>query len=183
MREEKAEREGQKIPVARIGKSVGLRGDLRLNLLSDFPEQFRKGARFSSDRGDLTVASYNPERGTIRFEGVDNVDDAKRLTNAYLYTTKEAGEAACRLKEGEYFWYQIIGMDVVDAPDTRLGSVRDIERLAGTDYLVVDTDEALVREGAPASFLVPYIDRYVDRVDLEEGRVITRHARDILDAS
>jgi len=183
MKEERAERGGQKIPVARIGKSVGLRGDLRLNLLSDFPEQFRKGARFMSERGELTVASYNPQRGTVRFEGVNDVDAAKRLTNAYLYTTKEAGEAACRLKEGEYFWYQIIGLDVVDSTGEKLGKVRDIERLAGTDYLVVETDAGLVEKGAAKSFLIPYIDRYIDKVDLNEGIVGTKDARDILDAS
>jgi 16S rRNA processing protein RimM len=172
-----------RIPVARIGKSVGLRGDMRLNLLTDFPEQFKKGAVFMSDRGDLTVASYNPARGTVRFEGVDDVDAAKRLTNAYLYTTKEAGEKACHLGEGEYFWYQLFGLEVVDDDGTPLGRVREIDRLAGTDYLVVDTDAALVGKGKAKSFLIPYIDRYVDRVDLEGKRLFVRGGGAILDAS
>ncbi len=171
-----------RVPVARIGKTVGLHGDLRLNLLCDFPEQFKKGATFMSDRGDLTIRAYNGERGTIRFEGIDNVDDAKPLTNAYLYTTKEAGEAACRLEEGEYFWYQIIGLDVEDAGE-RLGRVKEIERMAGTDYLVIETDGALVDRGAAKSFLIPYIDRYIDHVDLEGKKVVTRDAKAILEAS
>ena len=171
-----------RLPVARIGKTVGLHGDLRLNLLCDFPEQFKKGATFMSDRGDLTIRSYNAGRGTVRFEGIDNVDDAKRLTNAYLYTTKEAGETACRLKEGEYFWYQIIGLDVVDG-DERLGRVKEIERMAGTDYLVVETDGELVEKGSVKSFLIPFIDRYIDRVDLEAKKVLTKGAKAILDAS
>ncbi len=173
----------EKIPVARLGKTVGLRGDMRLNLLSDFPEQFRKGARFMSDRGDLTVASYDAKRGTVRFEGVDDVDAAKRLTNAFLYTTRAQSEASCNLKEGEYFWYQILGMEVVEPSGEILGRVRDIERLAGTDYLVVDTAHALVEEGKAKRFLIPFIDRYVDRVELEHKRVHTRDAKEILDAS
>ena len=175
-------KEPEKLPVARIGKTVGLRGDLRLNLLTDFPEQFRKGARFMSDRGDLTVRAYNPARGTVRFEGIDDVEEAKKLTNAYLYTTKAAGEAACDLKEGEYFWYQIIALSVEEEGET-LGRVGDIERLAGTDYMVVETAPALVEAGAPKSFLIPFIDRYVDRVDLERKKVLTRGARAILEAS
>ena len=172
----------EKIPVARLGKTVGLRGEMRLNLLSDFPEQFKKGAVFMSDRGDLTVAAYNPSRGTIRFEGVDDIDTAKRLTNAYLYTTKEAGEKACHLGKDEYFWYQIIGLDVFDG-DRRLGRVKEIERLAGTDYLVVDTDESLIEKGRASSFLIPYIDRYVDRVDLDGKKLLTKGAEAILEAS
>ncbi|SFP94298.1 ribosome maturation factor RimM [Hydrogenimonas thermophila] len=172
----------EKLPIARIGKTVGLRGDLRLNLLSDFPEQFKKGATFMSDRGDLTVSSFNAERGTIRFEGIDNIDDAKRLTNAYLYTTKEATEEACKLNEGEYFWYQIIGLEVDDNGNL-LGKVEEIERLAGTDYLLVKTDPALVEDGFAKSFLVPYVERYIDRVDLQEGKVFTTGAKVILEAS
>ena len=172
----------EKLPVARIGKAVGLRGDLRLNLLSDFPEQFKKGATFFSDRGELTIGAFNADRGIVRFEGIDNVDDARRLTNAYLYTTKEVTEAVCKLEEGEYFWYQIIGLDVEDAGEL-LGKVKEIERLAGTDYLVVKTAPSLVESGAAKSFLIPYIDRYVDRVDLEGGKVVTTGARAILDAS
>lgn len=171
-----------RLPVARIGKTVGLRGDLRLNLLCDFPEQFKKGATFMSDRGDLTIRSYNAERGTVRFEGFDTVDDAKSLTNAYLYTTKEMGEAACKLKKDEYFWYQIIGLDVEDSGEL-LGSVNEIERLAGTDYLVIETAARLVEKGAAKSFLIPYIDRYIDRVDLDAKKVLTKGAKAILDAS
>ena len=171
-----------RLPVARIGKTVGLKGDLRLNLLTNFPEQFVKGASFMSERGDLTVAAYNPARGTIRFEGFDDVEAAKPLTNLYLYTTKEAGEKACHLDEGEYFWYQIIGLSVEEAGET-LGRVKDIERLAGTDYLVVATDEKLTEAGAAKSFLIPYIDRYVDRVDRQRGVVLTHGAREILEAS
>jgi 16S rRNA processing protein RimM len=172
----------EKLPIARIGKTVGLRGDLRLHLLSDFPEQFKKGATFMSDRGDLTVSSFNAERGTIRFEGINNIDDAKRLTNAYLYTTKEATEEACKLNEGEYFWYQIIGLEI-DEDGSLLGKVEEIERLAGTDYLLVKTDHTLVENGAAKNFLIPYVERYIDRVDLKKGKVFTTGAKAILEAS
>ncbi len=172
----------EKIPVARIGKTVGLKGDMRLNLLSDFPEQFKKGAAFMSDRGVLEIASYNPQRSTVRFVGYDSVESAKPLTNAYLYTTKEAGEAACNLGEGEYFWYQIIGLSVMENGDM-LGVVKDIERLAGTDYLQVETSGDLVDSGLAKSFLIPYIERYVKSVDLESGRLYTTGAKEILEAS
>ncbi|BBG66577.1 16S rRNA processing protein RimM [Hydrogenimonas sp.] len=172
----------EKIPVARIGKSVGLKGDMRLNLLSDFPEQFKPGAKFMSDRGDLVVESYNPSRGVIRFRGIESVDEAKPLTNAYLYTTKEAGEAACRLGKDEYFWYQIIGLELVEDGE-KIGRISDIERLAGTDYLQVETSAALVEKGAAKRFLVPYIDRYIVGVDLKEGIVESSGAKEILEAS
>ncbi|MCF6202024.1 MAG: ribosome maturation factor RimM, partial [Hydrogenimonas sp.] len=132
--------------------------------------------------GDLKLSSYNRERGVVHFEGYDTVDDAKPLTNAYLYTTKEAGEAACNLGEGEYFWYQIIGLEVIESGE-KLGTVKEIERLAGTDYLQVKTSQPLVESGLPKSFLIPYIERYVERVDLEKGQLYTVGAKEILEAS
>ena len=175
-------KEEQKLPIARIGRTVGLRGEMRLNLLTDFPEQFKKGATFESDRGDLTIEGYNPERGIVRFKGISNVDDARRLTNAYLYTTKEAGETACHLGEEEFFWYQIIGLELFDGEEP-LGRIVEIERLAGTDYLVVKSAPELVEKGSAETFLVPYIDRYVDYADPKKGKVVTHGTKELLDAS
>ncbi len=172
----------ERIPIARIGKSIGLKGEMRLNLLSDFPEQFRPGAVFMSDRGELTIASYNHSRGIVRFEGIESIEKAKPLTNAYLYTTKEAGEAACKLGKNEYFWYQIISLDLLDG-DEKIGRVTNIERLAGTDYLQVDTCDALVKKGYAKNFLVPYIDRYIESVDTELGVINTKGTKEILEAS
>jgi len=161
---------------------VGLKGEMRLNLLTDFPEQFKPGSLFFSDKGELKIASYNPSRQTVRFEGIDSVDEAKPLTNAYLYTTKEAGEAACILGKEEYFWYQIIGLDLLDG-DEKIGRIADIERLAGTDYLKIETAEDLIKCGYAKRFLVPYVDRYIDRVDLQKGVVIGKDTKELLEAS
>ena len=38
------------IYVAKLGKAVGLQGHLRLFIDSDFPEQFKKGATFTTNR-------------------------------------------------------------------------------------------------------------------------------------
>jgi 16S rRNA processing protein RimM len=55
--------------------------------------------------------------------------------------------------------------------------------MADTDYLVIATDEALVKEDLSKSFLLPYIERYVLTVGLEEKTVYTKDAKDILEAS
>ena len=39
-----------KVYVAKLGKTVGLQGHLRLFIDSDFPEQFKKGAIFTTNR-------------------------------------------------------------------------------------------------------------------------------------
>jgi 16S rRNA processing protein RimM len=168
--------------IAQIGKTVGLPGDLKFHLHTDFPEQFKTGQHYQSDRGDLEIIDINTARGTIRFRGYEDRESAKRLTNVKLYADEAQTQENCKLKEGEHFWFEIIGASVMQG-DEMLGRVTDIQRLLDTDYLLVKTDSKLVDEGLPANFMIPYIPRYVIEADTEAGTVLTRDTREILEAS
>ena len=85
----------QKVEVAKLGRAVGLKGELKLHLLSDFPEQFKKGAKFKIDDKELVVEYYNPKRGVIKFLGINSPEDARKLTNKIIYSTIEETKATC----------------------------------------------------------------------------------------
>jgi len=168
--------------IAQIGRTIGLWGDLKFHIHTDFPEQFQVGKTYKSSRGDLTIADMNNTRGTIRFVGHESIDSAKKLTNVKIFADEAQTRENCELEEGQHFWFDIIGCSVKQG-DEILGEVTDIQRMADTDYLVIKTDEALVKEEFSQSFLLPYIERYVVTVGLEEKTVYTKDAKDILEAS
>ncbi len=168
--------------IAQIGRTIGLWGDLKFHLHTDFPEQFKVGKTYKSDRGDLTIADINFTRGTIRFTGYESIDSAKKLTNTKLYANEEQTKENCELGEGQHFWFDVIGC-VVKQDDEVLGMVDDIQRMADTDYLAVKTDASLIDAGLSKQFLLPYIERYIIKVDTEEKIVYTKDAKDILEAS
>jgi len=168
--------------IAQIGRTIGLWGDLKLNLHTDFPEQFKVGTAFKSDRGELTITDVNFKRGTIRFAGYESIDSAKKLTNAKIYTDLKQTQQNCILEEGQHFYFDIEGCTVVQG-DLVLGVVDDIQRMVDTDYLVINTDDTLVEEGFSKSFLLPYIERYVLSTNIEEKKIYTKDAKDILEAS
>ena len=168
--------------IAQIGRTIGLWGDLKFHLHTDFPEQFKVGNTYKSNRGDLTIADINFTRGIIKFRGHESIDSAKKLTNVKLFSDESQTRENCDLKEGQHFWFDIIGCTVKQG-DEVLGKVTDIQRMADTDYLVIATDETLVNADFSKSFLLPYIDRYVLTVGLEEKIVYTKDAKDILAAS
>ncbi len=172
----------KKLAIARLGRSVGLRGEMRFFDLSDFPEQFQKGASFESDRGRLTIEKINPARGTIKFVGIDTPEDAKKLTNAYLYSDEKSTKEQLALDEGEYFWFDIIGLALYEKGEY-LGRVEDIQRMPQCDYLLVRTAQELVSQKLPKSFLLPFSDPFIVDVDLEAKRIEAAGARDILEAS
>jgi len=168
--------------IAQIGKSVGLKGHLKLNLFTDFPEQFKKGRIFTTPRGTLEIESYNPKRGLIKFKNIDNLEDAKKLTNLKLYSDETQTRDFCKLKDGEYFWFDIIGCDVIEGTQI-VGRVKDVQRVLDTDYLLISTADELIAQKLPKNFLIPYIDRYIESVDIQNKKIFVIDAIDILRAS
>jgi len=123
------------INIAKIGKTTGLRGYLRLNLLTDFPQQFKKGVEYQTKIGKLIIDDVTPAM-EVKFKNYDTLEDAKKLTNLILQLPKNEAEKLCELKEDEFFWYDIIGLEVYEA-NQKIGIVTDIERLLAEDHLLI----------------------------------------------
>jgi 16S rRNA processing protein RimM len=168
--------------IANIGKCVGLKGELKLHLQTDFPEQFKKGATFKSDGLEVTVQYYKHDRGVVKFEGYDDRTMAEKLTTRKLYTDEEFTRANCDLDDGEFYYFDIIGSTIVE-DDRVLGEVVDITDIAGTDYFSIKTDTTLVEEKYPKSFMIPYIDRYILDTDITTKTIKTKDAIAILENS
>ncbi|WP_228713234.1 ribosome maturation factor RimM [Halarcobacter bivalviorum] len=173
-----------KIYVAKLGKAVGLKGHLRLFIDSDFPEQFKKGASFTTNKKlDLTIEEYNPNRDLIKFVDYDDVDTAKKLTNQFLYVSIEQTKQSCNLKDNEHFWFDIIDCEILEE-SKQLGKVVEIHRYPLTDYLEIKTSNDLVEQGFPKTFLVPYdMSSYILEVDIENKTIKTNKAYEILENS
>ena len=161
-----------------------LKGHLRLFIDSDFPEQFKNGASFSTNRKiTLKVEEYNASRELIKFENYDDMDSAKKLTNQELYVSKEDSLKNCNLAQDEYFWFDIIGCKIIEE-GKELGVVKDIHRYPLDDYLEVSTREQLVQEKLPKTFLIPYKKEiYILSVDIEKKTIKTKDCFAILENS
>ncbi len=169
--------------VAKIGKTVGLKGELKFFIDSDFPEQFKKDAVFTTNKNiQIKIERYNEANSTVKFYDYDDIDIAKKLTNSLLYTTKEETSKNCGLDEDQYFWYDIIGCEIKEN-DQIIGTVKDVQRFAIDDFLFITTSEELVKKEYPKSFLIPYIDRYVVNVDIENKTITTKDCLEILQNS
>ncbi|KIM03218.1 MAG: ribosome maturation factor RimM [Sulfurovum sp. FS06-10] len=168
--------------IAQVGKTVALQGDLKLHLHTDFPEQFKVGEIFESSNGPLEISRINLNRELIAFKGYDGIDAAKRLINTKLYASLEETKKRCILKKGEYFWFDLEECLVVEKGEV-LGKVTEIQRFADTNYLFIQTNEKLVKEGYAKTFLVPNISRYVLNCDIDAKIINTIDSKELLSAS
>lgn len=169
--------------IATIGKTVGFKGELKLHIHSDFPEQFKKGVSFFINEKDtLTINSIDIKKSLISFIGYPSDLEAKKLTNKDLFTTIERSRAECKLENGEYFWFDLIGCSIVENGEI-LGVVSEIERIVNTNYLCVKTDVLLVNSGFTKSFLIPHLVNFVLAIDIQKRVIKVSGAKDILEAS
>lgn len=178
------------ILVAKCGKRIGLKGEIRLIVYSDFDEIWQKGNVFlcksdsvwdssldsqdSRDFGEshesstffLTLKSFNPHKQSAFFDEINSVECAKNLTSMFLYSSEFLTQKYCTLGKNEHFWFEIVGMSVVDNGEI-MGTVSDIERIGSVDYLLVATNPAILAKYPhikAKKFYLPYIPRYIVRI-------------------
>lgn len=149
--------------VAKLGRTVGVQGFVRLHNLSDFPEQFECGASFFDKNSRvLKIKARNAQ--SVLFEGFESLESAKTLVNLELFQSVEKSRASCKLGDDEFFYFDIIGLEVFEN-GLLLGVVKDILP-AGNDLLLIKSDESLVKKGFVSEFYLPYVDFYVKSVEL-----------------
>ena len=156
---------------------------MKLHINTDFPEQFKNNSSFFINTHErLTLKEVNLDRGLIKIDGIFTPEDAKKFTNIKLYATMEETRANCKLEDGEFFWFDLVGCVVVE-DGKKLGEVVDIDRINAFNYLKVQTDEALIKDGLAKTFLFPHNPPFVLETNVEKKIITTSGAMDILEAS
>ena len=74
------------VEVCILGKTVGLKGALKLHNRSDFIEQYKKGAKFYDKFGNLlSIKSYEPSNSLVIFDGFESIEAAKAEGTAFVF--------------------------------------------------------------------------------------------------
>jgi len=171
----------ENIYVAKLGKTVGLKGLLKLHIDSDFPEQFKKGVSFFTNKKQtLTIESVNLNNNTIKFKDINSIEEATKYINSQLLTTLEQTKENCTLKEKQYFWFDLENSEIFEN-DESLGTIIDIHRYPVDDYFEIKTNEKLLNEDFKVkTFLLPYNDNYILDVNIKDKIINVKNAKDIL---
>jgi len=154
------------IECAKIGRTVGLAGDLLIYWYSDSPPVSVGDEIFTSSSEKsrpLIIRSIkrHGNKDKIAFEGILDCDQAKLLVNKLLYISESKLEA---LEPSEYYSYQLIGMEVFDCDDNRLGILKEIFPTKVHDVYVIADEEG--RE-----LMIPAVDKVIIDIDVEEKKM------------
>lgn len=166
------------VVVGLLARPHGLRGEMSVEVLTDFPERFVPGlALVATDAAgrrsrDLVVASVRPGTGRLllSFVGVETRTDAEELRGLELAVPE--GSAVPR-PEGFFYHFDLEGCRVRDREGRELGLVTGLSDVAGRSLLEVET-AAGPRE-------VPFVEPIVVSVDLERRVVVLDPPAGLLD--
>lgn len=155
--------------VGKIVNTQGLQGELRVLSVTDFAdERFKKGSQLSifSEQDeyllDVEVASHRKQKNfdIVKFKGLYHINDVEKYKGTVL---KVAETNLSELAEDEFYYHEIIGLDVYE-DEVFIGKISEILQPGANDVWVVK------RKGKK-DLLLPYIPPVVLNVDVEGKRV------------
>ena len=143
------------VNVGRITGAHGLKGDVKVEVLTDFIDRFQVGRRLRLKRRWVTVerARFQGSRLILKLSGVDSVDLAETLPGETLEAPYEPPE----LDEDEFLTADLIGLKVVTVEGVEIGVVADVLRMPAHDVIVV------------GERMIPAVKQFVKGVDLAAG--------------
>lgn len=168
--------------VGQVTKAHGTRGEVLVWPLTDTAEEvFAPGSEVllgdtDGELGDspwtLTVERSRPfKRGLlIKFDEVVDRTIAERISRRYLLASLDELPP---LAEGEVFYHQLLGLEVVTVDGEPVGQVRE----------VFDTEPAHLLEvkSATGLHLIPFVDRIIREVDVDGRRLVIDPPPGLLD--
>jgi 16S rRNA processing protein RimM len=164
------------VPLGEIVTTHGVAGWLKLKpynretglLVPDLEVCLEKDAA----RAVYQLESSRPHQGQflIKLSGVSRIEEATPWVGAILYVPERTLDTPA---PGEYYHYQVIGLEVFDTTGKRIGTVvRTWSTPAGELYVV---------NGATKEHLIPAVKEIIEKIDFTAGKLVINPPDGLLD--
>lgn len=146
------------LKVGRIVASHGLKGQVKVQLLTDFAQRLAKGSRLRLKDDWVTVeaSQFQNDRLLMKLSGVTSIDEAKALQWEYLYS---ASDEKPELEDDEFFVEDLVGLKVVTHDGVELGIVKEVLAYPAQDILVI------------GELMIPFAEQFVKDVDFDSETI------------
>lgn len=155
------------IVIGKVVGSFGIKGEVKILVLTEFPERFEVGKSISLKRPDGSRLKSRVERGRVhkgvvlaKLSGVESRNDAEALRDAEVVI--DESELAS-LEQGRFYVFDIIGLKVLTTDGRDIGEVEEILQSGANDVYVTTT-----------GVCIPALKDVVEKIDLDEGVMLIR---------
>ena len=152
--------------VGQIGGPWGLRGDLKVQVLTDLLSRFSPGSVLHLKGQPTRVERSRPAKGGIlvKLDTISDRTEAESVRGLLLTVPRSDVEPP---PEGSYYHFQIIGIGVWSEQGEYLGNVKEILSTGGNDVYVLSGS-------GRKELLIPALEDVVLEVDLGQSRMTVR---------
>jgi 16S rRNA processing protein RimM len=158
--------------IARVVRAHGTRGDLACEIVTEFPQRFRRTKAVWLSRAEGERRRYAVEQARVvrrgggaqtvlKLEGIDDRSAAEALRGALVEVPESE---AWKLPRGRFYQHQILGLRVRSVDGTELGRVSDILETGANDVYIVTTLEG--------ELLVPAVKQVVKHIAPDRGEIV-----------
>jgi 16S rRNA processing protein RimM len=165
--------------IGRVARAHGNRGQVIVNLDTDFPEdRFKAGQVVLLGTEDRVVprrieaARFHQGRPVIALEGVSSMNDAEALAGTGIWMRADEMPP---LPTGTFYRHDLVGCQVRDESDGLVGEVTAVDGPLERSYLVVRGDRGEV--------LIPLVADICVTVDPGHRVIVVRPPEGLLDAN
>lgn len=165
--------EAVRLTVGVIVGTHGVRGEMRMSLLTDTPDNLLEISQVYLGDSDTPVklenVRFHGEGALITIAGITSPEAASELRGTPV---RIAGTDARPLEEGEYFIYQLIGLRASTPEGEELGVVVDLIETGAHDVLVIAPEGRAASRSPANEILIPHHETYVHDVNPQAGRIV-----------
>ena len=150
----------KKVVIGKISAPHGVRGEVRIVPLTDFPERFENlKTVFLEDDSKMELESVKFSNKFIiaKFKNINNRNDIEIFNGKLLMLNRSDIPS---LPEGEYYNFDIIGLEVIDDKGSKLGKITEVLKTGSNDVYVVEGKKQI---------LVPALKKVVKEINLVDG--------------
>jgi 16S rRNA processing protein RimM len=150
------------ITVGQILAPWGNKGQLKVRVVTDFPQRFTPSARVYVNRQPTVIDSVEWHKGNvvIKLNNIDHIEAAQRLRGQPIEIHHSQLNP---LPEGQYYHFQLVGLEVWTTQGVFLGNITEIMTAQSNDVYIV--------QGSTGEILLPAIEDVVKSIDLNQGKV------------
>jgi 16S rRNA processing protein RimM len=165
------------VAVGKIVRTHGVRGAVKIYPYGETLAALSAGAELqvgphAGATRLLTIASLRLQGRHLlaQFAEVTDMHGAQEVVGAELLVSEQSIEPTA---EGEYYHYQLLGLEVTTRAGVRLGDIKHIMTTGSNDVYVVESDGKEI--------LVPAIADVIISVDLERGFMVVDLPEGLID--
>lgn len=155
------------IVIGKIGAPQGVRGEVRIIPLTDFPERFKNMKTVILDDGtSLQVESvrYHQQFVLLKFVGLNDRTGIESLRNKLIKIDRKD---LMPLPAGHYHIFDIIGLTVYNEQEECLGKISDVLQTGSNDVYIVEQKDK-------QPLLIPGLKTVVLTIDIAAGKMIVK---------